>query len=62
MPIYRYTCPFCGKPDQFDPHQVEAVANLRESVGAESAIEYYVVKCNHCGRENQVSPPRKSKP
>lgn len=56
--MVKYTCSYCGKEDQYDPKKAIVLRARQEEVQTGQQAVYHVLRCNHCGKRNEIKPPK----
>jgi len=55
--MIKYKCSYCEKEDEYDEKTVVKVRDLKESQDTGKDVIYFVTKCKHCDKRNQMKPP-----
>lgn len=54
----KYTCGYCSKEDQYDPKTAVVLRARQEKDTTGNEAVYHVIRCNHCGKRNEVKPAK----
>jgi len=56
--MVKFTCAYCSKPDQYDPKNAVVIKARQETATTGNEAIYHAIRCNHCGKRNEVKPPK----
>ncbi len=56
--MIKYTCAYCSKEDEYDPKKAVVLTARQEKDTTGKDAVYHAIRCNHCGKRNEVKPPK----